>query len=165
MNKKDKEVLPKAYRIYPFYHKLFYSCFMIVNRDNLSDYLIRKHYNYQDIPKIIDNSTTHNKREFFENIILDLEDAIDTVKNIKDSKRITQLAEHHSTKDNNSKKPIVIRISSEVDQKIKKIANKKGMKIGEVIEIAIAHHIENASNNYYDLIKIGIEALKDLSPK
>lgn len=149
---------PKAYRIYPMYHRLFYSCLAIINRDDLSDYLIRKYYQFKDIPRMKDD----NKGSVLEMMIMDVvkeTDNIETVRHVLTSARMIHLREYFLYKNIDIYKPrkgLVIRLSDKASKEVQKLAKNTGT-IGEVIEIAIAYHITNAPSAYYDLITFTIQ--------
>lgn len=158
---KDRQNTPKAFRIYPFYYHLFEACQLIVGRDVLSDYLIKKHYNFKELP------TIDSKSHLLEKMILDVRaitDNINTIRGVLNSPRMVQLREFYRYKgfksDSPKKRLLAVRISDEVYEIIKHFS-KDVDTIGEVIEIAIAFHISNAPSPYVDLITFIIDNLAE----
>lgn len=131
---------------------------MIINRDNLSDYLIRKYYNFNDIPKL----DKYNQSDLLEHMILEVKDVInskESIEEIMNNSRMIHLREYYRYKRidiDSPRKSLVIRISDEINQLILGLSNKT-RTIGEVIELAIANHINKASDSYYDLITFTIQ--------
>lgn len=161
MSDKGKIHSPKAYRIYPLYYNLFNACLTVINRDNLSDYLIRRYYNIKDLPRL----SSDKKESLLEKMILDIYNSnedIETIKQSRNSLQMIDLQEYYRIKNIDINKPrqaLVIRVPQDVDDKIKELA-KKCNTIGEVIEIAIAYHITKESQktrSYYDLITFTIQ--------
>lgn len=157
-NKREQTKLKNStYRINPIFYHIFYACYSILNRDQLSDYLIATYYGNKEIPK---------RRNVSQGIFLQslLEDFFEwyqknNVEKILNNKRILELRMYFKEKgiDEEPRRLFPIRIPKKTHNKVKQFAKETNIKIGEVVEMAIAYHLYKAKEVYYDLITFVIQ--------
>lgn len=157
---KNTRLKNSTYRINIAFYHIFYACYHIVNRDQLSDYLIFTYYEGgKDIPKRKNISQGIFLKYLFEDFYEWYQQNKD-VEIIFSSKRALELREYFREKGITLDKPrrlFPVRIPNSTHNKIKKFAKEINVKVGEVVEFSIAYHLYKAPEVYYDLITFVIQ--------
>lgn len=147
----------KTYKIYPLFSHSFSSCLSILQRDRFTDILIKKVFNYEQIPPL----STISKSEFLEDIINDIKSvpSIMDLHFLYDHPRMNVLKKLLAEQEivwNSSRIPFNARIHPDTIQTITELA--VGTEtIGEVIELAIANYIRKMDEAHFELIRFIFE--------
>lgn len=155
----SKKKIISSYRINPVYYYVFYACYSIINRDQLSDYLIATYYGEKDIPK----RTNISQGIFLKKLLEDFFQWYQENKNIDiilHNNRTLELREYFKDKGITSLTPrrlFPVRIPINTHEKVKKYAKDLNINIGKIVEIAILFHIYQATEVYYDLVTFVIQ--------
>ena len=147
----------KTYKIFPLFSYAFSASLSILQRDRFTDILIKKVFNYEEIPPITDIS----KGAFLESLINEIKEipSIMDLHYLYDHRRMNilkNLLNQQGIAWNGGRIPFNARISPETINDITELA--LGTEtIGEVVELAMANYIRNMDDSHFELIRFIFE--------
>lgn len=142
---------PKTYKVLPFYDKLLDAFLAIYDRNSLTEELIKKNFNWNDIK----NLPYLNLNQLIEYILNDLNNSNDSISklalNLNDPRVVSIKKIYISNTHQTQRKELTIRLSEKTKTQIVTLSSKTST-LGEVLEIALAYHLSQCDKHVYDII-------------
>lgn len=153
MQRNKESTSNRTYRIYPLYEHMYNSCISITKRDNVTDYLLKKHFDIEEITFF----PRKNRGKFLDYLI---EEVYLNHRNINkvyvDHERITELREimkNHDVEWNRNRVTTNYRVTDETITRITKMSEMTS-KTGEVIELSVSYFVSLLNQKEYEMLRL-----------